>query len=59
MKDRNLKISYAYDSHDQKIPYLKLSGKWLRECGFEIGAEVIIKCEKDKLIITPRFNSVT
>lgn len=58
MKDRNLKISYAYDSHDKKIPYLKLSGKWLRECGFEIDDQVQIICDKGKLMIKKNTSDI-
>jgi toxic protein SymE len=34
------------------IPEIKMEGKWLRELGFEIGDQIEIKQQKNKLTIT-------
>ena len=34
------------------VPEIRLEGKWLRELGFEIGREIEIKQQKNKLTIT-------
>lgn len=37
---------------EAKVPYLRLSGRWLEECGFAIGARIYLKAERGKLIVT-------
>lgn len=39
-------------SQETKVPYLRMSGRWLKECGFEIGARVYLKVEHGRLIVT-------
>ncbi|NAS29738.1 type I addiction module toxin, SymE family [Flavobacteriaceae bacterium R38] len=34
------------------VPEIRLEGKWLEELGFKIGSEIIIREQKNKLIIT-------
>ncbi len=34
------------------VPQIRLQGKWLKECGFEPGSQVHIRCEHGKLVIT-------
>jgi toxic protein SymE len=34
-------------------PWIRLSGGWLREAGFEISDKVRVEVQKDKLVITP------
>jgi hypothetical protein len=38
-------------SQEAKVPYLRMSGRWLKECGFEIGARVYPKVEHGRLIV--------
>ena len=52
---RKLKI---YQKHQPRewskyavVPEIRLEGKWLKELGFEIGKEIEIKQEKNKLTI--------
>ena len=55
MKTKKLKIyqkfrTRAWDSI--VVPEIRLEGKWLQELGFEIGKEIEIKEQKNKLTIT-------
>jgi hypothetical protein len=57
---RNLKISSISAKRSAKTihrhtifwPCLKLSGKWLAQLGFAIGAQVQISVQEDSLIIS-------
>ena len=35
------------------VPWIRLSGRWLNEAGFDISDKVRVEVQKDKLIITP------
>jgi hypothetical protein len=39
-------------SQETKVPYFRMSGRWLEACGFEIGARVYLKVEHGRLIVT-------
>jgi Toxin SymE, type I toxin-antitoxin system len=41
-----------FGSQETKVPYLRMSGRWLKECGFEIGARVYLTVENGRLIVT-------
>ncbi|WP_408039319.1 SymE family type I addiction module toxin [Tenacibaculum amylolyticum] len=53
---RKLKIYKKHQSRDWSeyaiVPEIRLEGKWLKELGFEIGKEIEIKQQKNKLTIT-------
>ncbi|QMU63496.1 MAG: type I addiction module toxin, SymE family [Flavobacteriaceae bacterium] len=53
---RKLKIYQKYQSREWSkyavVPEIRLEGKWLRELGFEIGKEIEIDQQKNKLTIT-------
>ena len=54
-KFRKLKIYKKFQAREWKyipVPEIRLEGKWLKELGFEIGKEIEIKQQKNKLIIT-------
>jgi toxic protein SymE len=34
-------------------PWIRLSGRWLEEAGFEISGKVRVEVQKGKLVITP------
>ena len=54
-KLRKLKVYEKFQYRDRRIitiPEIQLKGKWLRELGFEIGKEIEIKQQKNKLTIT-------
>lgn len=53
---RKLKIYQKFQPREWSkyaiVPEIRLEGKWLRELGFEIGKEIEIKQQKNKLTIT-------
>ena len=50
-KNRKMKV-YGTSGYKYKTtPTIILKGQWLENTGFEIGQEIEVKCEKDKLII--------
>lgn len=54
-KLRTLKVYETFQPRFRRniaIPEIQLKGKWLRELGFEIGDQIEIKQQKNKLIIT-------
>lgn len=54
-KFRKLKIYQKFQSRERKnitVPEIRLEGKWLKELGFEIGKEIEIKQQQNKLTIT-------
>ena len=66
-KTRHLKVYYLsetrvgerYGSRESvQVPYIKLSGRWLKELGFDIGARVVVACSDGKLVITRRDEDV-
>jgi len=48
---RVLRLSSLH-RRETKVSYLRLSGRWLQECGFAIGASIYVKAERGKLIVT-------
>lgn len=51
-KVRNLKVYDICNAKYEKVPMLRLQGKWLKELGFEAGAEINVECKNEKLIIS-------
>ncbi len=53
---RKLKIYQKYQPREWGsyaiVPEIRLQGKWLKELGFEIGKEITITQQKNKLTIT-------
>jgi toxic protein SymE len=52
---RKLKIYQKHQPREWKyiaVPEIRLEGIWLKELGFEIGKEIEIKQQKNKLTIT-------
>lgn len=48
---RRYTVSYLPNGND--IPAIKLSGKWLREAGFETGTGVTVKIAGDCIVLIP------
>lgn len=52
---RKLKIAPMYCPRafhrSAKVPHIRISGKWLRAAGFDIGQEVTVECEVGRLIV--------
>jgi toxic protein SymE len=56
---KNKRILKIYAKHKISInkryitvPEIKLSGKWLKDWGFQDGQLVLITCEENRIIIT-------
>uniref|UniRef100_A0AB33L6Z4 Toxin SymE-like domain-containing protein n=1 Tax=Tenacibaculum sp. Pbs-1 TaxID=3238748 RepID=A0AB33L6Z4_9FLAO len=52
---RKLKIYQKHQPREWKyitVPEIRLEGKWLEQLGFEIGKEIEIKQQKNRLTIT-------
>ena len=53
---RKLKIHRKFQARnwsDVVVPEIRLEGIWLEELGFNVGEDVQIELQKNKLIITP------
>lgn len=54
-KLRKLKIYKKFQPREWKytpVPEIRLEGRWLKELGFEIGKEIEVRQQKNKLTIT-------
>jgi len=51
---RKLKVYYAYygNGFNNSYPVIRIAGKFLRSFGFEIGTELCIDLEPDKITVT-------
>jgi len=38
--------------NNKKLPYIRLTGIWLRKIGFEIGQQICVEIKNKRLIIT-------
>ena len=60
-KFRRLKISYQFsDQHrdgqwvgSRTVPFLRLSGDWLQQAGFEVGQHVHVQVTAQRIVIVP------
>ena len=56
--ERHYTVSYVPNRGDTSTPALNLSGKWLREVGFETGTSVTVKIAGDCIILIPKADEV-
>jgi hypothetical protein len=56
-QERKLRVGYKYQNRAFQrmvmIPEIKLTGKWLKESGFEEGQDVKVTVADKKLVIVP------
>jgi hypothetical protein len=52
-KQIRLQPSPHYDQLYETVPMLRISGKWLRACGFKAGEHVNIIIREELLIVQP------
>jgi len=57
MYERRLKVVYksansVYNTCNNYVPWINISGRWLEKAGFAIGEFVIVSVESDRLTIT-------
>ena len=53
-KNRKMKVYGTSGYKYKNIPTIILKGMWLEKSGFEIGEEIEVKCEKDRLLIVKK-----
>ena len=53
-KNRKMKVYGTSGYKYKKTPTIILKGMWLEKSGFEIGEEIEVKCEKDRLLIVKK-----
>lgn len=49
---RNMKVYEQSGYHYKATPTIMLKGQWLKECGFDMGTPITVKCEGGRLTIT-------
>ena len=49
-KVRKLTVSYTY-FNDKPVPFIRLSGAWLKVLGFDFGGKVIVREQPGQLVI--------
>ncbi len=49
---RNMKVCGQSRYQYKTIPSIMLKGQWLKDWGFEIDDEIVVKCEDGKLVIS-------
>jgi hypothetical protein len=51
-RNAQLKVYYKWPSGSENtVPLIMLQGEWLRKAGFDIGDEVLVTMEKNRLTI--------
>ena len=53
-KNRKMKVYGTSGYKYKNTPTIILKGIWLEKSGFEIGEEIEVKCEKDRLLIVKK-----
>lgn len=51
VKDRRLTVYYAYSAKDEKVPCIRLQGKWLQKLGIEPGDAILVREDEGRLVI--------
>jgi hypothetical protein len=51
VKDRRLTVYYAYSAKDEKMPCIRLQGKWLQRLGIEPGDAILVREDEGRLVI--------
>lgn len=49
---RSMKVYEQSGYRYKATPTITLKGQWLKECGFDTGSPIIVRCEGGKLTIT-------
>ena len=50
---RELTVGEAFFCGNRSVPQLRIQGLWLLDLGFQVGDSVKVKCEDERIIITP------
>lgn len=54
--ERSIIVGYRPHGLDKSTPKLQLSGKWLREAGFDTGAHITVKVMNGCIVLVPFSN---
>lgn len=54
--ERSIIVGYRPQGLDKSTPKLQLSGKWLREVGFDTGAHITVKVMNGCIVLVPFSN---
>lgn len=49
---RSMKVYEQSGYHYKATPTITLKGQWLKDCGFDMGTPIDVRCEGGKLTIT-------
>lgn len=49
---KKLKVYGTCNANYEKVPMLRLQGKWLRELGFDAGTAINVECKNEKIIVS-------
>lgn len=49
---RKMKVYEQSGYHYKSTPAIMMKGRWLKECGFDAGVQIMVRCEDGKLTIT-------
>lgn len=50
---RSVIVGYRPHGRDKSTPKLQLSGKWLREAGFDTGVHITVKVMDGRIVLEP------
>ena len=50
-KNRRLKVYEQAGYGYKEVPAIVMRGKWLKECGFDVGTRYRVECEEGRLVI--------
>lgn len=51
--ERSVIVGYRPQGRDKSTPKLQLSGKWLREAGFDTGTSITVKVMAGRIVLEP------
>lgn len=51
--ERSVIVGYRPQGQDKSTPKLQLSGKWLREAGFDTGVHIKVKVMDGRIVLEP------
>ena len=50
-KNRRLQVYEQAGYGYKQVPAIVMRGKWLKECGFDVGTRYRVECEAGRLVI--------
>ena len=56
--ERSIIVGYRPHGLDKSTPKLQLSGKWLREAGFDTGTQITVKVMAGRIVLEPTDETI-